>query len=511
MSLSPLRSTLRPFLYRAAAAVLGLILAASVGEVLLRTGRNHLSPKLRAFISNCYDAQDDVNGIYYMDPRLGLTLPRPDFSTTCSWNGYDWRHRGDHSGFRNPKTLDTTDIAILGDSIVYGHGVEEGDTIAARLRSQMGLAVTNFGVTGASPVHYLAFSRNYALRLHPKALVIVIFANDLLEIPLQRSADEIARFSRDAVGREMRILPPDALTAFAPRPALSRRILSDSVFLRTFLYGMHALSEETQTETPEPVPTRPDVVDLEQPFGPSVAYLRRVLGVLAADTKRTESRLIVLYVPATLGNFGLENAGLPRMLSESADSGGYFFIDTTPALTDGQGRGKPGTRLPHDGHLTGAGAAVVADLIATQLRGVALAAAPLGTNLSIASPWMRLSDFWDVESDAGGVYAWTKRQSAIELTGLPAGAALKLHLHVRHVGPYGDLRITTVDGRTEQLSVAANQSYAVSATLRADERGHLSLRLTARPFRPSEHGPSKDERELGIGLSGVDLELSGQE
>jgi hypothetical protein len=440
-----------------------------------------------------------------MDSRLGLTLPRPDFSTVCSWNGLTWRHDGDHRGFRNPETHDFADVALLGDSIVYGHGVEERDTIAAQLRSRLDLAVANFGLTGASPVHYVAFGQNYALRVRPRALVVVVFANDLMEIPLQRSAEEIRRFSNDGVGRETQILPPNSLARLSPRPGFAPRILQSSFVLRSLLYGVHELSNRSQTAGAETPPERPQTSEFERRFGASAAYLRKALGVLAEDSRRRQSRLVVAYVPSGEQGHALEDEEVPQLLCDSAQEVGYLFIDTTPVLMDGPLREKPGTRLPNDGHLSARGAALVADLLAARLLAAEAFTVPLGTRLSIGSTWVRPYGFWDVESDAAGDFAWTKAESKLEITGLPAGLPLQLSLYVRHVGPHSELAVTSGTGEHRDLVVSANEKQTLPETLRADAQGRLELRLTAQPFRPSDHGPSKDRRALGIALSGIEL------
>src|SRR6266540_1566211 len=65
-----------------------------------------------------------AGGIYYADRGLRMSFMIPNHSATMLANGYVWRHRTDALGFRNDTLHVPADIMLLGDSIVYGHGVD---------------------------------------------------------------------------------------------------------------------------------------------------------------------------------------------------------------------------------------------------------------------------------------------------------------------------------------------------------------------------------------------------
>src|SRR5881628_1529691 len=69
-------------------------------------------------------------GIYVSDPYLGRTL-RPGFARSMYWNGHVWHHEANDDGYRGPR-LRRADAVFLGDSMIYGHGVETDQTVAAR-------------------------------------------------------------------------------------------------------------------------------------------------------------------------------------------------------------------------------------------------------------------------------------------------------------------------------------------------------------------------------------------
>jgi lysophospholipase L1-like esterase len=74
-------------------------------------------------------------------------------------------------------------LLAIGDSIVEGHGVEL-DGIFTRILGasigSLGWEVVNAGVAGASPIYYAANIPRY-LSLHPDAVLIMIFENDLAD------------------------------------------------------------------------------------------------------------------------------------------------------------------------------------------------------------------------------------------------------------------------------------------------------------------------------------------
>jgi hypothetical protein len=118
---------------------------------------------------------------------------------------------------------------------------------------------------------------------------------------------------------------------------------------------------------------------------------------------------------------------------------------------------------------------------------------------------VRLSSFWDVESDDEGSFAWTKAQSTLTLSGLPPEVPLKVTLYVRYTGPASSLAVASADGERREVAVSNGGASPLSQAFRADSQGRLLVRLAAPTFRPSDLGRPTDPRELGVALSGVEL------
>jgi lysophospholipase L1-like esterase len=81
-------------------------------------------------------------------------------------------------------------LAIIGDSIVEGHGVQPNQTFPYHLRDKLagsGWDVLNLGVQGASPLYFAANLERY-LYLNPDAVLLLIHENDLYEDELREKA-----------------------------------------------------------------------------------------------------------------------------------------------------------------------------------------------------------------------------------------------------------------------------------------------------------------------------------
>src|SRR5262249_37641643 len=102
-------------------------------------------------------------------------------------------------------------------------------------------------------------------------------------------------------------------------------------------------------------------------------------------------------------------------------------------------------------------------------------------------------------------FAWTKADSALEVSGLPADAPLKVTLRIKFVGPSQWLAVTSPQGERRELVVSSGATSSPPQTFRSDREGRLSIRLAAHPFRPIDQGHSNDERALGIAFSGVEV------
>jgi lysophospholipase L1-like esterase len=135
------------------------------GEILLRvTGVQQIGPTA----INIYQKSDDPDISYRLLPNLSVKAFREIVTT-------------DQHGFRSrPIDPKKPSIAVLGDSVTFGYGLRDDQTIPAIVASHLpSYNVINAGVPGYHLGQELALYRKNIAPLKPSVLVVVFFPNDL--------------------------------------------------------------------------------------------------------------------------------------------------------------------------------------------------------------------------------------------------------------------------------------------------------------------------------------------
>ena len=145
------------------------------------------------------------SGIYRWAPEIRTTLMHPNHERTIYFNGYWWRHKTDSRGFRNPVEPLTASVVLLGDSIVYGHGVEEVSTIRHHLESFLGQPVANLGIQGSSIHNEYQVLKTFGLGLRPRYVFLFFLANDI---------DDLGRLGEAALAAFLDTAVSDHATPF---------------------------------------------------------------------------------------------------------------------------------------------------------------------------------------------------------------------------------------------------------------------------------------------------------
>jgi hypothetical protein len=154
---------------RAGQAAAGLVVALGIAE--------------GAFWLRDHGAFPHLN-VYVPDARLGVRL-RAGATERIAFGGNPvTRVRINADGYRGaelpPPRPD--EILVVGDSQVFGLGVEEQETFAARLAALTGRPVVNGGVPTYGPDEYDAVVEEMLAKRHPSTVVYTInVANDLFE------------------------------------------------------------------------------------------------------------------------------------------------------------------------------------------------------------------------------------------------------------------------------------------------------------------------------------------
>jgi hypothetical protein len=169
--------------------------------------------------------------IFEADERLGVRLQKDASTRTRSRTGRVTNVRTNADGFRGPAWREADEVVpgrvlLLGDSQVFGYGVEEADAMAARLHAITGGEVLCAAVPTWGPSEYARAARELVPRFRPEHVIFVgNLANDWLEARAPNTRRSTARdgwVTRVRAGVE----PP---VAFPGRQALLSR--SQLVFL----------------------------------------------------------------------------------------------------------------------------------------------------------------------------------------------------------------------------------------------------------------------------------------
>jgi len=202
-----LRSRRLRWLARIAMALAGIVIGLVVAELAFRYRDGGAFPHLN---------------VYVADPELGVRLA-PGASQELAFGGNPITHvRINADGFRGGALPPPGEgeVLVVGDSQVFGLGVEEDQTFAARLQAALGRTVVNAGVPTYGPDEYRAVIAEQLARRRPRTVVLTInLVNDLFEAQ-HPNRERHAVWDGWAVRTET---APAAVTRFPGRDLLFRR------------------------------------------------------------------------------------------------------------------------------------------------------------------------------------------------------------------------------------------------------------------------------------------------
>jgi lysophospholipase L1-like esterase len=356
----------------------GFVAAVVLLEVLLRIPSCPMPRSLRTALFQCYSSEYADENIHFESAKLFINLPKPGVDHLCSWNGYVWHHHGDALGYRNPESPAQADVVLLGDSMTYGHGVEETSTAAHFLREELDRTVVNLGWTGDSPIQYLARLRNYALPLHPRVVIVFFFENDLDDILLDRTPDEIRKFVATGEAREATVHPRAELSVeYRPRsPFIGAAIGEHLLSLRALRFVATRRPGPDDAPSPEDfvvVPPLDEEVPLQRGEHLAIDYLDAATSMMARSARDAGTHIVFTTIPA------LDTGRLLQLLRQrvhvAARAAGVPFFDLVGKFAV-DGRVQREFFLPYDGHLNEAGHRRVARAVAEFIRETKLLDAP---------------------------------------------------------------------------------------------------------------------------------------
>jgi len=160
--------------------------------------------------------------LYVEDPALGVRL-EPGATQKLAFGGNPvTRVRINGEGYRGGAwpAPGTDDVLVIGDSQVFGLGVEEDQTFSAELGRLLGRTVINGGVPTYGPAEYRAVTAELLAKRGAKTVVLTInLANDVFEVQ-RPNHERHAVWDGWAVRKES---APASVTRFPGRDWLYRR------------------------------------------------------------------------------------------------------------------------------------------------------------------------------------------------------------------------------------------------------------------------------------------------
>ena len=393
-----------------AAVCIGLLATLLLVEAALQVAPGLFSRGVRHLAFSRYDALP--GGMHVTERQTRMRFMRANVNMRAYSHGYWWRHSTDALGFRAPPDLERRDVLLLGDSLIYGHGVEENQTVAHFLRSERDVAAYNMGRQGQCLYECYVTYRLHAEELQPEAVVLFVFLNDVLDLVNRRRPEEltdppeIERFRYRVIGeraRELQNHRQPMMTRLAYRLA-TVRLVKKYLFLRSKSGGVQpgarrrlppgtapdaaaeieapllSVTEPLATPTPSPkgvkvtkggkvVPktqVRERAVDpvlSAERMRPVRRYYNLILNDMARRCDAAGTRLVVVQLFVAKSNRGARHLRaqeeIQKMLSNISSRGGFEFHDTRELFGNCDQ-----CFLPGDGHLTELGHRRLAEFLA---------------------------------------------------------------------------------------------------------------------------------------------------
>jgi hypothetical protein len=174
-----------------ALSAVACLLLLAILEAYFRHFPHTLPHSLGNYVATGYDARP--SGIYRYHPEMKMLLMRPRYERRMYFNGYYWTHTTDSLGFRNPIDRTSAYVILLGDSMIYGHGLEETSTVRHHLETILKKPVANLAAQGHSIHQEYQVLKTFGLRLKPAYVFLFFLANDISDLTVYLTDDEMRR------------------------------------------------------------------------------------------------------------------------------------------------------------------------------------------------------------------------------------------------------------------------------------------------------------------------------
>ncbi len=298
--------------------------------------------------------------LYFYDQKVGMNLMWPDFETRAYYNGWFWNHRTDERGFRNPPDREA-EVLLLGDSMIYGHGVELEEGVSEVLHDRYGWSTYNLSQQGDSSYQAYAKTRLYIDELMPHTVVHFAFYNDGWGLEVDRSSEQIEAMP------ELTRDDWKSLRARIREQGSQRReprwLDSEPAF--RFFKGLMVEVEERIRRRSEADLDSERYAALQDPerLARIRRYYDRLLPDLAEQVAARGARLVVVHLDPVAGVSEDDRVAFREVVARASELADVPFFDTGEGFAE-----CTDCLLADDGHLNARGHAVLAELVDGWLR-----------------------------------------------------------------------------------------------------------------------------------------------
>lgn len=329
----------------------------------LEVGLRLLAPSLPPAIGNdtVHSYSTRPGGMYFLDRPTGMRFCYPNDSRRVLANHHLWRHETDARGLRNPPETGS-EVLLMGDSFIYGHGVEEPESLAGCLRRDYGWKVYNLARQGDGLSEQFLLFRLYDGQLKPKRILFFAFVNDFGDIAELRTPEQLAH-------------PPELADAYVEqlRERLadpSQRSQTGHWFDRLYTVRfvatlMELYARRAQSGGPYQAARWVESLTVPGKFAPLSDYYRQLFANLAETCRKQGTELVVVDVDTASNHPEWQacQTALSVFLRELCQRQQVRYLSLRSLF-----QGHPERVLEGDGHLNPLGHKALADFLVAELK-----------------------------------------------------------------------------------------------------------------------------------------------
>ncbi|MFO1377650.1 MAG: hypothetical protein U1F14_11670 [Steroidobacteraceae bacterium] len=349
---------------------LSMLFAAGVAEVALRLFPGLLpeEAQLRLLWSG---ERDDMLTVGH--PQVGV-LYKPLQHKRMQNRDFDIEVSTDEYGFRNKSPWPArAEIVAVGDSLVFGYGVDHAVTWTSLLEARVGKRVINLGMAGSGPGQYTRYFEHFGMRVRPRVLLYGLYPNNdiqdvedfdrWIEAGSPGNYDEFRLFSGD-IPSTMKTFMDESYLAVALRIAL-KNLRDNSRFK----------AQTIELRDGKRVRLVPRLDDINTPrmteSNPAFTSMLRSIDRARELARGIDARMICVIFPSKsrvyLSTNGEDFRGPADPLITSLRARGYEVLDLTDVLREHAARGEQ-VYFETDGHPNELGNRIIADRVYEYLQ-----------------------------------------------------------------------------------------------------------------------------------------------